>query len=122
MMTIASSTLRVVKQALKWMTLAGAVLVTGQAPALAEDSVSVLMKQTLADMAGKVATMLTVAYAPGAASDPHVHPGSVFAYVLEGTVVTQLEGEQPVTYTKGQSWYESPKKPHMVSRNASVTE
>jgi len=46
----------------------------------------------------------------------------VFAYVLEGTVVTQLEGEQPVTYTKGQSWYESPKKPHMVSRNASVTE
>ena len=66
--------------------------------------------------------MLTVAYAPRAASDPHVHPGSVFAYVLEVTVVTQLEGEQPVTYTKGQSWYESPKKPHMVSRNASVTE
>jgi len=104
------------------MALAGAVLVMGQAPALAEDSVSVLMKQPLADMVGKVATMLTVAYAPGAASDPHVHPGSVFAYVLEGTVVTQLEGEQPVTYTKGQSWYESPKKPHMVSRNASVTE
>jgi quercetin dioxygenase-like cupin family protein len=122
MMTIASSTRRVVKQALKWMALAGAVLVMGQAPALAEDSVSVLMKQPLADMVGKVATMLTVAYAPGAASDPHVHPGSVFAYVLEGTVVTQLEGEQPVTYTKGQSWYESPKKPHMVSRNASVTE
>jgi quercetin dioxygenase-like cupin family protein len=112
----------VVKQALKWMALAGAVLVMGQAPALAEDSVSVLMKQPLADMVGKVATMLTVAYAPEAASDPHVHPGSVFAYVLEGTVVTQLEGEQPVTYTKGQSWYESPKKPHMVSRNASVTE
>jgi len=104
------------------MALAGAVLVIGLAPALAEDSVSVLMKQPLADMVGKVAIMLTVAYAPGAASDPHVHPGSVFAYVLEGTVVTQLEGEQPVTYTKGQSWYESPKKPHMVSRNASVTE
>jgi quercetin dioxygenase-like cupin family protein len=94
----------------------------GQAPALAEDSVSVLMKQPLADMAGKVATVLTVDYAPGAASDPHVHPGSVFAYVLEGTVVAQLEDEKPMTYTKGQSWYESPKKPHVVSRNASVTE
>ena len=35
---------------------------------------------------------------------------------------TQLEGEQPITYAKGQSWYESPKKPHVVSRNASVTE
>lgn len=122
MMTSASSTRTVVKQALKWTALAGAILVLGQATALAEDSVSVLMKQPLADMAGKVATVLTVDYAPGAASDPHVHPGSVFAYVLEGTVVTQLEGEQPMTYTKGQSWYESPKKPHMVSKNASVTE
>jgi quercetin dioxygenase-like cupin family protein len=84
MMTSASSTFRVVKQALKWIALAGAVLVMGQAPALAEDSVSVVMKQPLADMAGKVATVLTVDYAPGAASDPHVHPGSVFAYVVEG--------------------------------------
>lgn len=122
MMSIASSTSRVVKQALQWTVLAGAVLVMGQTTALAEDSVSVLMKQPLADMAGKVATVLTVDYAPGAASDPHVHPGSVFAYVLEGTVVTQLEGEQPMTYTKGQSWYESPKNPHVVSRNASRTE
>lgn len=122
MMTIASSTRIVVKQALKWTVLAGAILVMGQATALGEDSVSVLMKQPLADMAGKVATMLMVNYAPGAASDPHVHPGSVFAYVLEGTVVTQVEGEQPMTYTKGQSWYELPKKPHVVSRNASVTE
>ena len=104
MMTIASSTRIVVKQALKWTVLAGAILVMGQATALGEDSVSVLMKQPLADMTGKVATMLMVNYAPGAASDPHVHPGSVFAYVLEGTVVTHVEDEQPMTYTKGQSW------------------
>ena len=122
MTTMAFFILRVVKQALQWTTLAGATLIMGQASVLAGDSVAVLMKQPLADMAGKVATMLIVDYAPGAVSDPHVHPGSVFAYVLEGTVVTQLEGEQPVTYTKGQSWYESPKKPHMVSKNASVTE
>ena len=122
MMTIPSSTLTVAKQALTCTAVAGAILVMGQAPALAEDSVSVLMKQSLGDMAGKEATMLTVEYAPGAASDPHVHPGSVFAYVLEGTVVTQLEGEQPMTYTKGEHWYESPKKPHLVSRNASLTE
>src|SRR5512140_338720 len=122
MRTIISATLRMAKQVLPWTTLAGAALIMGQAPALAGDAVSVLMKQPLADMAGKVATVLTVDYAPGAASSPHVHPGSVFAYVLEGTVVTQLEGEQPMTYTKGQSWYESPKKPHMVSKNASVTE
>ena len=121
-MTIASGTLRMVKQVLQGTALTGAALIMGQAPALAEDAVSVLMKQSLADMAGKVATVLTVDYAPGAASGPHVHPGSVFAYVLEGAVVSQLEGGEPITYTKGQSWYESPKKPHIVSKNASKAE
>jgi quercetin dioxygenase-like cupin family protein len=46
----------------------------------------------------------------------------VFAYVLEGTVVSQLEGDEPMTYRKGQSWYEFPQKPHVVSKNASKTE
>jgi quercetin dioxygenase-like cupin family protein len=122
MMTIASATLRIVKQLLLGTALTGVALIMGQAPALAEDAVSVLMKQSLSDMPGKVATVLTVDYASGAASDPHVHPGSVFAYVLEGAVVAQLDGGEPITYTKGQSWYESPKKPHIVSKNASKTE
>jgi quercetin dioxygenase-like cupin family protein len=120
MMTIAPSLLSVAKQTLRWTPLAGATLALGQA-ALAEDSVSVLMKQRLADVVGKEATVLTVDYAPGAASEQHVHPGSVFAYVLEGTVITQLEGDEPITYSKGQGWYEFPKKPHVVSRNASRT-
>src|SRR5262245_11641608 len=106
MMTIASFIRTVTRQTLQWTTLAGTTLVLGQT-ALAEDTVSVLMKQRLADMTGKEATVQTVDYAPGAASIPHLHPGSVFAYVLEGAVVSQSEGEKPVTYTKGQSWYES---------------
>jgi quercetin dioxygenase-like cupin family protein len=122
MMTPASSAKAAVKHTVKWMALAGVTLVMAQATASAGDTVSVLMKQKLADMPGKVATVLTVNYTPGAASAPHVHPGSVFAYVLEGAVVSQLEGEKPMTYTKGQSWYEPPKKPHLVSKNASQTE
>ena len=118
-MTIASHTRTLAKHTL-W-ALMGAMLVLAQA-ALAADAVSVLMKQRLADMNGKEATVQTVDYAPGAESIPHHHPGTVFAYVLEGAVVSQLEGEKPVTYTRGQSWYESPKKPHVVSKNASKTE
>ena len=121
MKTIASYIRTVARQTLRWIALAGTTLVLGQT-AVAEDTVSELMKQRLADMTGKEGTVLMVEYAPGAASDPHVHPGSVFAYVLEGAVVSQLEGEKPVTYTKGQSWYESPKTPHVVSKNASKTE
>ena len=111
-----------VAEPLKWMGLAGVLVILGHATVMAEDKVSVLMKQRLPDMAGKEATVLTVDYAPGAASESHVHPGSVFAYVLEGTVVTRLEGEPPNTYTKGQSWYESPKRPHVISKNGSETE
>jgi len=122
-MTMIAATLHTAaKQTLRWTALAGATLVLGQTTVLAEDTISVLMKQRLADVAGKEVTLLTVDYAPGAASDPHVHPGSVIAYVLEGVVVSQLEGGEPVTYTKGQSWYESPKTPHLVSRNASKTQ
>ena len=121
MMTIASFIRTAARQTLQWTALAGMTLVLGQT-ALAEDTASVLINQRLADMTGKEGTVLIVDYAPGAASGPHVHPGSVFAYVLEGTVVSQLDGDKPMTYTKGQSWYESPKKPHVVSKNASKTE
>ncbi|HZW20844.1 cupin domain-containing protein [Noviherbaspirillum sp.] len=81
----------------------------------------VLQKQGLKDLPGKQARMVTVDYAPGQASIPHVHPGSVFAYVLEGEVVSQLEGGGEVTYRAGESWYEPPEVPHLVSRNASPT-
>jgi quercetin dioxygenase-like cupin family protein len=121
MMTISSFILTLPKQTVQWTVLAGTSLVLGHT-ALAGDAVSVLMKERLADVTGKEATVQTVDYAPGAESVPHHHPGTVFAYVLEGAVVSQLEGEKPVTYTKGQSWYESPKKPHVVSKNASKTE
>jgi len=65
--------------------------------------------------------MAVVSYEPGQASSPHVHSGSVFAYVLEGEVVSQLGGQPPVTYKAGESWYEPPRIAHLVSRNASTT-
>ena len=112
-----------VKSILKKKTaLVIAMVLMAGAAAWAGDAVSILMKRPLAEVAGKEVTVLTVDYAPGGVSDAHVHPGSVVAYVLEGAVVSQLEGEKTVTYTKGQSWYESPKTPHVVSKNASKTE
>ncbi|MDF0645829.1 MAG: cupin domain-containing protein [Nitrospira sp.] len=86
---------------------------------LAGDPTSVLITQSLPDIQGRVATVLTVQYGPGTASDAHQHPGSVFGYVLEGTMVCQLEGEKAVTYSAGQSWYEPPGQAHVVLRNAS---
>jgi quercetin dioxygenase-like cupin family protein len=78
-----------------------------------------VQRQRLPDMPGKQLTMVVIAYAPGQASAAHMHPGSVFAYVLEGEVTNQLEGQPAVTYKAGESWYEPPRAPHLVSRNAS---
>jgi quercetin dioxygenase-like cupin family protein len=85
------------------------------------ETVTPLQQLALPDMPGKKATMATVRYAPGQASIPHEHPGSVFAYVLEGTVESQLEGGPVKTYKAGDSWYEPPHAGHLVSRNASHT-
>lgn len=83
--------------------------------------VHVVLQQPLPDMKGKIATLVTVSYAPGAASLPHRHPGPVFGYVLEGSVVMQFEPKPPVTYTVGQAFYEAPMHVHRISRNASNT-
>jgi quercetin dioxygenase-like cupin family protein len=81
----------------------------------------VLQAKAMPDVPGKKGIMATVHYAPGQASLPHYHPGSVYAYVLEGEVVSQLDGAAPVTYKAGDSWYEAPRTPHNTSRNASAT-
>ena len=87
----------------------------------AEETVTPLQRQKLPDVPGKQVILALVAYEPGQASSPHRHAGSVFAYVLEGEVTSQLEGQPPTTYKAGQSWYEPPRVPHLVSKNASTT-
>lgn len=81
-----------------------------------------LLRQPLASQPGTDVVMITVDYAPGAATPPHEHPGFVYAYVLEGAVVSQLDDESPKTFTKGEMWSESPGQHHEISRNASSTQ
>lgn len=87
-----------------------------------EEKVQPLMKQSISDAPGKNVMIATVTLAPGQSAAPHLHPGSIFAYVLEGSVVSQLEGEPPRTYKQGETWYEAPRVHHLVTRNASATQ
>ena len=84
--------------------------------------VTPLMNQDLTGIAGKEATMVTVEYAPGASSAAHRHNAQTFVYVLEGSVVMQVNGGKEVTLGPGQTFYESPEDVHTISRNASATE
>ena len=80
-----------------------------------------LLTKPLVGIDGQEATMLTVELPPGADSPAHRHNASTFVYVLEGTVVMQVQGGEAKTLTAGQTFYESPTDIHTVSRNASKT-
>jgi quercetin dioxygenase-like cupin family protein len=80
-----------------------------------------LLTQTLADVPGKEVTMITVDYPPGATDPVHRHDASAFIYVLDGTIEMQMEGEEKVTLHPGQTFYEDPKRVHLVGRNTSDT-
>ena len=81
-----------------------------------------LLRQDLPDIPGKEVVMLTVAYLPGGASLPHRHDAEVFVYVLEGSVVMQIDGQPAVTLGAGRTFHEGPADIHRQSANASATE
>jgi quercetin dioxygenase-like cupin family protein len=81
-----------------------------------------LMTKDLPDFPGKEGMVEMVDFAPGEVSQPHRHNADLFVYVLEGSVVTQVKGESPMTVRAGDVFYESPTDIHAVSRNASETQ
>lgn len=88
------------------------------------ETVNVNFSHELPNVPGKKLMAVEVVYPPGAASLPHHHAGSAFiyAYVVSGGIVSEVDGGGEKTYTAGQSFYEVPGSHHQVSRNASTTE
>ncbi len=90
--------------------------------AVAADAiVKPLLQQDLPGIPGKEVVMSTVEYLPGGASMPHRHDAEVFVYVLEGSLLMQVDGKPPVTLGPGQTFHESPSDVHRQSANASKT-
>lgn len=90
--------------------------------ASSSETVQPVLKQPLPEAAGKNVLIATVTFAPGQTSEPHMHPGSIFAYVTRGHIESQLEGSPARTYGPGEAWYEPPGAHHILARNASRTE
>jgi quercetin dioxygenase-like cupin family protein len=86
-----------------------------------EAKVTPIMSKNLPDLPGKEGLMLLVEYPPGSKDPIHRHNADTFVYVLEGTIVMQVEGGKEVTLTPGQTFYEGPNDVHIVGRNASTT-
>jgi quercetin dioxygenase-like cupin family protein len=92
-------------------------------PAYAANAVvTELMTKPLPELPGKEVQMITVEYPPGSVDPVHRHDAHAFIYVLEGTIVMQLNGGKEVTVEAGQTFYEGPNDVHVVGRNASNTQ
>ncbi len=86
------------------------------------ETLTPLIQQALPNTQGKTFTSATVTFPPGGQAVPHRHGNAfVYAYVLEGTVGSQLEGEPMRTYHQGENWIEQPGAHHVATENASNT-
>jgi quercetin dioxygenase-like cupin family protein len=88
------------------------------------DSVKPNFSHAIPNIPGKTLVAVEVSYPPGGASSSHHHAHSAFiyAYVVSGRIVSQVQGQPARTYNAGESFYEVPGAHHLVSRNASQTE
>ncbi|KAL3469285.1 hypothetical protein BJX99DRAFT_252110 [Aspergillus californicus] len=67
---------------------------------------------------GKQIIVARILMDPNAASPPHTHGGAaVVAITLEGTVLNQMNDEEPIVSKKGEIWYEGPGCHHVRSEN-----
>ena len=65
-------------------------------------------------------TMLMIELDPGASQPPHLHPGPIFSYVLEGELLFQCHGTEKVTYEEGDVFWEPGiDRPHLLAANPS---
>ncbi len=71
---------------------------------------------------GKRITTMVVEFPPNGFSPPHHHGGSVTVYVLSGVIRSQLQGQPPIVYRVGESFFEPPGGVHLLAENMSATE
>ncbi|WP_027133436.1 cupin domain-containing protein [Geminicoccus roseus] len=86
--------------------------------------VTLVYEHQLPGMPNKSIKGVLVEYEPGGVNPAHTHARSalIYATVLEGAVLNQLNGGPIRTFTKGQNFTELPGDRHDVSANASETE
>jgi quercetin dioxygenase-like cupin family protein len=81
---------------------------------------AVLLKADLVGMEEKGGFIVSSEVAPGEVGKKHYHPGHQFGYVLEGSMIMEIEGKPPITYKPGDTFYLTPNQVH-DAKNVSTT-
>jgi quercetin dioxygenase-like cupin family protein len=88
------------------------------------EQVKPVFEHALPNAKGKHMVAVVVTYPPGAKSPAHHHAPSAFiyAYVLSGTIRSQVDDAPPRDYHVGEGFFELPGSHHRISENASEHE
>lgn len=115
--------MRTIVQVLPFAMIAVALLLA-TLPARAQEQVNVVFKHDLPNAQGKSMIAVVVNYPPGGKSSAHHHAPSAFiyAYVLSGSIRSQVDDEPAKVYKVGEGFYELPGSSHRISENASDKE
>ena len=54
---------------------------------------------------GREAVQVRAEFDPGVAAGKHTHPGEELGYILEGTLVVEIEGKAPMTLNAGDHFF-----------------
>jgi quercetin dioxygenase-like cupin family protein len=71
-----------------------------------------LLKTAIEGVDGKEGVMYVAELAPGAVAGKHFHPGPEFAYILEGALTLEPEGQAPKTFKAGKAFHNPAKIVH----------
>jgi quercetin dioxygenase-like cupin family protein len=87
----------------------------------AASNVTLVYEHELPNVPGKSLKGVLVEYGPGGYSEAHTHPDSAFIYatVLEGSILSQVNDGPVKEYQAGESFSEYPGDRHGVSKNGS---
>ena len=83
--------------------------------------IQIILKTDLSGIEGKEGILYTANIPVGVSGDKHYHPGYQFSYVLEGSIVMNLEGKPPATYKAGDGFYLPPGQVHFPSNSGTIS-
>ena len=98
--------------------LSGGLVLEGQAAPAVKRAVVLKEDTSVADREG---VMAMVELPPGSTEGRHTHFADVFAFVLEGTVVLEVDGKPTTTLKAGDVFHVPAGKIHQGTNNGSVT-
>jgi quercetin dioxygenase-like cupin family protein len=81
-----------------------------------------VIKQRLPGEPARQISLVEIEYPPGTGSPPHAHANGVMAFVVSGSISSQVGDEPERTYKAGEAWWEPVGAVHRVSRNPSSAE